>query len=478
MQNSHVVELRGAYFPYTWRSAHGTHIYLRPTFLEPPTLALRGNQQSTLTLLPQESSMAAPVKYDVVLYGATGFTGSMAAQYLAAHPQQPRVAFAGRNEKKIRGVIEKLTDVSKERVESIGVIIASAEDLNSIKAMVAQTKAVINMVGPYALYGGFELAKAAAEAGASYVDLTGESSVYKRIKNELHDIAKQTHADIVPSSGFDSLPFDLTTYLAVQALHKSSGGKADVDYALCGYEFKGSLSGGTVASLVEQAKVSPITSSDAYDLAPIRGRQKAEAVRLRKLPQFNKYGAFTLLAPHNTGVTNRSWGLLQEAQDPASYGADFRYLEGQVAPGMISAYIISSLMLFIAWLLNNVSYAGDLLRKAVPQGTGASMEEQLKGFANVRTLAYGKDGKSKAMATLSVKGDPGYLRTAMFISETALTLSLEKARLSKLGQQGGVLTPATAGGEVLAERLRKYGGVKIETKDVSNSTDLSKELPA
>jgi len=135
-------------------------------------------------------------------------------------------------------------------------------------------------------------------------------------------------------------------------------------------------------------------------------------------------------------------------------------------------------MLFIAWLLNNVSYAGDLLRKAVPQGTGASMEEQLKGFANVRTLAYGKDGKSKAMATLSVKGDPGYLRTAMFISETALTLSLEKARLSKLGQQGGVLTPATAGGEVLAERLRKYGGVKIETKDVSNSTDLSKELPA
>ena len=93
MQNSHVVELRGAYFPYTCRSALGTHIYLRPTFLEPPTLALRGNLQSTLTLLPQESSMAAPVKYDVVLYGATGFTGSMAAQYLAAHPQQPRVAF-------------------------------------------------------------------------------------------------------------------------------------------------------------------------------------------------------------------------------------------------------------------------------------------------------------------------------------------------------------------------------------------------
>ena len=145
--------------------------------------------------------------YDVVLYGASGFTGSLAAQYLAEHPQQPRVAFAGRNEAKIRGVMDKLTGVSKERLDSIGVIKASAEDMDSIKSMVAQASVVINMVGPYALYKGFELAQAAAEAGTGYVDLTGEGSVYQRIQRELHDVAKRTHAAIVPSSGFDCLPF-------------------------------------------------------------------------------------------------------------------------------------------------------------------------------------------------------------------------------------------------------------------------------
>lgn len=413
--------------------------------------------------------------YDVVLYGATGFTGSLAAQYLAAHPQQPKVAFAGRNEAKLRGVMEKLTGVSRERVNSIGVIKASAEDMDSIKSMVAQTSVVINMVGPYALYKGFELAQAAAEAGTGYVDLTGESSVYKRIQSELHEIAKRTHAAIVPSSGFDSLPFDLTTYLAAQEVRKASGGKADVDHALCGYLIKGSVSGGTIASLVGQAKMSPITFHDAYELGPIRGTQKAEVVMQRYIPQFNKYGAFTLLMPHNTCITNRSWGLLQQANDPASYGPHFRYLEGFIVPSVISAYIYSAIMLTLAWMVSYVPYVGDLMMKSVPQGTGAPMEKQLQGFGDVRTLAYSADKKTVGLATFGVKGDPGYLRTAMFISETALTLALEKQRLSTLGQQGGVLTPATIGGEVLAERLSKYGGVKIVTKDVSNSKDVSKD---
>ena len=124
--------------------------------------------------------MSSPT-YDVVLYGATGFTGSIAAQYLAEHPQQPKIAFAGRNEAKIRDLINKLTNVSAERVQSIGVILATSEDHESLKRMASSAKAVINMVGPYAKYGGYDVARAAAEAGVGYVDLTGESSVYKHI---------------------------------------------------------------------------------------------------------------------------------------------------------------------------------------------------------------------------------------------------------------------------------------------------------
>lgn len=415
------------------------------------------------------------VTYDVVLYGATGYTGKFAAQYLAAHPQQPKIAFAGRNEAKIRGVIEQLTNVSAERVQSIGVIQATSEDIESLKRMARSTKAIINMVGPYAKYGGYDVAKAAAEAGIGYVDLTGESSLYKRVANDLHSLAKSTKAMIVPSSGFDSLPFDLTTYLAVQELRKATGGNADVDYALCGYHVHGSMSGGTIASAVTEAKVADLGFTDAYQLGPMRGTQKAEVVRSRYLPQFKRYGAYTLFTSHNTGIVNRSWGLLQEAHDEHGYGSSFKYIEGYVTGSYIGAWLVSCMMLLFAYLLRHHAWFGEMITKKVPQGTGGSMEQQLQGFGNIRTLAVARDGHTKALATFHVKGDPGYLKTAAFISETALTLALEKSRLSPLAQAGGVLTPATAGGEVLAERLSRYSEVHILTKDVSTSSDVSQE---
>ncbi|WFD28525.1 hypothetical protein MNAN1_003537 [Malassezia nana] len=415
--------------------------------------------------------------YDLVLYGATGFTGSIAAQYLATHPQQPKIAFAGRNEAKIRSVIDKLTNVSFERAQSIGVILATSEDHESLKRMAISTKMIINMVGPYAKYGGYELAKVAAEAGIGYVDLTGESSLYQRIAQDLHSLAKSTKAIIVPSSGFDSMPFDLTTYLAVQALRQVTNGQADVDYALCGYHIHGTASGGTIASAVNEAKVAEIGFTDAYQLGPKRGTQQAQVVRSRFLPQFRRYGAYTLFTPHNTGIVNRSWGLLEEATDEHRYGNEFKYLEGYVTSSYVGAFIVSTIMTLIAYLLSHFAWFGEWISKKVPQGTGPSMERQLKGFANVRTLAVARDGRTKALATFQVKGDPGYLKTAVFISEMALTIALEKNRLPALAQQGGVLTPATAGGQVLAERLSQYGDVKIQAKDVSTSADISKECP-
>ncbi|WFD21073.1 hypothetical protein MCAP1_003329 [Malassezia caprae] len=418
--------------------------------------------------------MSSPT-YDVVLYGATGFTGSIAAQYLAEHPQQPKVAFAGRSEAKIRGLINQLTNVSAERVQSIGVMVANSDDHESLKRMASSAKAIINMVGPYAKYGGYDVAKAAAEAGIGYVDLTGESSVYKRIVRDLHSVAKSTKAIIVPSSGFDSLPFDLTTYLAIQELRKASGGKADVDYALCGYHVHGGVSGGTIASAVGEAKNSDLNFKDAYQLGPIRGTQQAQIVRSRFLPQFNRYGAYTLFTPHNTGIVNRSWGLLQEASDKCSYGASFKYVEGYVTSSYVFSLLVSSIMIFFGYLLGHYAWFGDWLSKKVPQGTGSSMEKQLKGFGNVRTIAVARNGTTKALSSFSVKGDPGYLRTAAFISETALTIALEQSRLSDLARGGGVLTPATIGGEVLAERLSRYSQVKIQSKDVTASTDLSQE---
>ncbi|KAI3624214.1 hypothetical protein GLX27_002989 [Malassezia furfur] len=415
--------------------------------------------------------------YDAVLYGATGFTGSLAAQYLAAHPKAPKVAFAGRNAAKLRDVRDKLVDVPKSRLDSIGIIEASASDKASLQRLARSAKVVINMVGPYGQLGGFEVAQACVEAGTGYVDLTGESDVYARITRELHGQAKQTGAVIVPSSGFDCLPFDLGTYFAVKEVKKVLGDEADVDHVLLGYKIKGGMSGGTLASMINMRNdPDALLYNKPYWFSPIQGTQQLKPYMTRFLPQFNTYGAFGLFAAHNTRVVNRTWGLLEDARAPSRYGSTFQYLEGVVAPSYFAAFLMATVMKLLSWLILHVALVGQGLQKLLPQGTGPSMEEQLKGFGYVRTVAYGRDGRTKGLSTFYVKGNPGYLKTAAFISETALTIALEKDRLSPLAKQGGVLTPATIGAEVLAERLGNFANVEIKMANVTNDADLTKAL--
>ncbi|PKI85333.1 hypothetical protein MVES1_000231 [Malassezia vespertilionis] len=409
-------------------------------------------------------------QYDVVLYGATGFTGSLAAQYLAAHPQNPRLAFAGRNEAKIRDVISKLKDIPQERRESIGVIKASMDDKASLKHMAQSAKVVLNMVGPYAMLGGFEVAQAAAENGCGYVDLAGESNVYERVAKELHSVAQSTKAILVPSSGFDSLPFDLSTYLAVQQVKQSTGPSTSVKDVLLGYHVQGTVSGGTIASLVEMGNESPnlIKYTDLYMGSPIVGTQKPEQYKSRKLPQFDGWGGYSLFAPHNTRVVNRSWGLLQVANAEQQYGKNFTYLEGLVASSRITAVSMSTIFINVARLVSSSKFFGKMLTRHIPQGSGGSMKDQLKGFADLRTVATSEDGKTKGLSTMKIKGDPGYLKTAAMISETTLAIALDREHLSPLAQQGGVLTPATIGGEHLRDRLVKYADIQFTSKDVSD----------
>ncbi|WFD32658.1 hypothetical protein MSPP1_003707 [Malassezia sp. CBS 17886] len=420
----------------------------------------------------------ATIKYDIVVYGATGFTGSLVAQYLATHPQQPSLALAGRNEEKVRGVLAKLTDVSKERAESIGVVRAESGDKASLQHMARSATVIINMVGPYMAYGGLDVASAAVEAGAGYVDLSGESVFYRELITRLHERARTTGAILVPSMGFGSAPFDLSTYLAVQQVKRTAGPSAEIDYALCGFIVQGRASGGTVASIVDQRKYPDMVRfTQPYFLSPIKGQQVAKVVRSIDLPQWGKKGAFTLFSPHNTRIVSRTWGLLQEAGAPQQYGAAFRYLEGMACPSSIVAVILSTAMLVVAWLIINVYAFGNMLVRLIPQGTGAPMEEQLKGYGVLRTIAYQKNGSAKALTSIAINGDPGYVRTAPMISEVALTIALERARLPPLAQGGGVLTAATLGGEVYAERLMKYGKFEIATADVSDVKDVSSVLP-
>lgn len=414
--------------------------------------------------------------FDIVLYGATGFTGSIVAQYLAKHPQQPKLAFAGRNKAKLQGVVDKLTDVPDSRKQSIGLIEANANDSASLHRMAAQAKTIINTVGPYSQLGGLDVIKAAIDEGIGYVDLTGESGFYANVV-KMDGAARAKKAIIVPSSGFDSLPFDLTTYLSVLEVKKAAGQDTQVASALCGANIKGSASGGTIASLVSMRDdPQQLEFVRPYWFSPITGVQQAKVVYSRYLPQFKKYGAYTPFTPHNTRIVMRSWGLFQEKTGAAGYGRSFQYVEGFVVPSMIFAYVLSSFFQVVQFLVIHVQLFGALLMRAVPQGSGAPMETQLQGYADVRTLATSEDGKTKGYAVMRFKGDPGYLVTARMISETGLMIALDE--LAPVARDGGILTPATLGGEVLATRLMKYADMKLISCDASHAEDLSKLLPA
>lgn len=416
----------------------------------------------------------AVIQYDVVLYGATGFTGSLAAQYLATHPQAPKVAFAGRSPTKLRAVRDKLVDVPKERIESIGLMEASADDKESLVRLARSAKVVINAVGPYGLYGGYDVAQAVAQAGTGYVDLTGETNVYAHVVHDLHNVAKQTGAVIVPSSGFDSLPFDLSAYFAAQEVKKVDGPSADIGQVLLGYQVQAGLSGGTLHSAVTISRdPEALRYGRPYWLSPTEGTQRTRALQPRYLPQFGKYGTVSLITPHNTRVVNRSWGLFEEARVPVRYGAAFAYLEGSVASSYIRACAALAFFHIFTWVLITFHFVGELLTKMLPAGNGPSLEEQLKGYADVRAVAYGQNTETKGVSTFRVKGDPGYLKTAAFLAETALAIALDRDLLTPLAQQGGVLTPATIGAEVLRERLTKFAGVTIQTSDVTRVRDLA-----
>lgn len=415
--------------------------------------------------------------YDVVVYGATGFTGQLTAQYLAEHPQAPAVALAGRNHAKLQKVRDALTGISDERRASMALLAASAEDAASIQALARSAKVVIDTVGPYAKLGGFEVAQAVVEAGGGYVDLAGESIYCARLVQELHTRAQATHAVLVPSSGFDVLPFDLATYFAVQGVKKALGPDADVDHVSCGFDVRGSVSGGTLATMASMRTHPELLQyKHPYFLSPVQGTLQPKLFRSRWLPQFAKSGAYSLFAPHNTRIVSRSWGLLEEARLPDRYGATFRYLEAIAMPFHALAIVVSLVFPILAWLLVHVPYVDKLLAALVPPGTGASMATMRKGYVNLRTMAYGRDGKTQALSVFRVQGDPGYLKTAAFLAETALTLVLEKERLSPLARQGGVLTPATIGAEALAARLGQYAGVVIRSAPVPLGTDPASVL--
>lgn len=403
--------------------------------------------------------------YDVVLFGATGFTGKLVAEYIAnsdrgkAADKKLRWAIAGRNKDKLGAVKRDLVALDPE-LAGLPIVVADGLDEASLDALVPQTSVVCTTVGPFAQYGR-KLVASCAKFGTHYCDITGETPFIRDMIDQHHAKAKEMRARIVHCCGFDSIPFDLGVHML---WHRASEKGTKLSWVK-GYagEMKGTFSGGTVASMIgviESVKKDPsvrkiLGNPYALDPDPKKGGPDGPDQRSVKFDEdIGRWTGPFLMAAVNTRVVRRSNALLDGA-----YGPSFRYAESQTFPSMMAATMMTAgLGAFAAGLM--ASPVRKLLEKHVlpKPGEGPSREAREAGFFKVRLV--GETEPDANARKLKLKGlvegtsDPGYGETAKMLAESAMCLALDQ---ESLDARFGVLTPATAMGMVLVERLRRAG---------------------
>lgn len=404
--------------------------------------------------------MAGDRAYDVIVYGATGFTGRLVAEHMLATygvGRDVRWAIAGRSKDKLQTVRAEIGAPTE-----LPVVVADAGNAASLLAMAKSTKAIITTVGPYQLYGE-PMVAACVEAGTDYVDLCGEPAWMAEMIAKYDAKANASGARIVFSCGFDSIPFDLgVTYLQAEAMARLGVPLKRVRGRV--RKMKGGFSGGTIASLLATLEASkknpeiPKTLADPFALTPgFRGPEQPSGEIVERDATSGQWAAPFIMAMINTKNVHRSNHLLKQA-----WGQDFVYdemmLTGDGADGAKRA--------------KGVKRSGDvqnallafpptraLLRKfALPKpGEGPSKNERETGFYDVAFYGEAADGRT---LRASVKGDkdPGYGSTSKMISESALCLVRDVGREET---RGGVWTPGAALGHKLIARLEANAGMRF-----------------
>jgi len=399
--------------------------------------------------------------YDIVLFGATGFTGRLVAEYLARNaPKELRWAIAGRNRDKLEQIRKGLLQVDAS-LSALPILVADGNDQASLDVLAPQTRVVCTTVGPYLRYGR-KLASACATHGTHYCDITGEVPFIRDSIDENHARAIASRARIVHCCGFDSIPSDLGVHLLWDHATKH-GGSLSWAKGFAG-EMSGAASGGTAATmlaLVEEATKDPkirrlLGNPHALDPEIARGRTTDPFERDPHGVAFDRdidrWTAPFVMASINTRIVRRSNALLH-------YGEPFRYREVMSLPkgpkGLMAASAVSAgiagFMVGAALAPTRALLARFVLPKA---GEGPSREARARGHFTFRLVAQGTGEGGKALhlkATVKGTSDPGYGETAKMLGESAMCLALDASRLE---ERYGVLTPSSAMGMRLVERLR------------------------
>ncbi len=391
--------------------------------------------------------------FDLVLFGATGFTGRLVAEYLANHaPAEVRIALAGRNTQKLEGVRAGLP----ERARNWPLVVADAADSASLEKLAAQATVVCTTVGPYAKYG-LPLVEACAKAGTHYCDLTGETQFMRDSIDRYHQTATASGARIVHTCGFDSIPSDL----GVLTLHEALGPLARATFVV--EILKGGFSGGTIASALhglDEGKANRARRrlmADPYALSPNPSREpklgdERDLASFRFDDFVGQWIAPFVMASVNTRVVRRSNALLDYAWGKQLRYAEVTGMKKGPAAAVKAAVFTAGLGAFLGSLLFGPTRK--LVESRLPRpGEGPDEQTRKSGFLRVRVFGESESGARKTVL-IEGKGDPGYQLTAVLLGESALCLALDEAKLPK---RFGVLTPATAMGAVLRDRLVAHG---------------------
>ncbi len=374
-------------------------------------------------------------EFDIIVYGASGFTGRLVAEYLAARGIT-RWAMGGRS-------LTKLTEVRDEMglPSETPLVVANSDDPASLELMCARTRVIITTVGPYQLYGP-QLVAACAKTGTDYVDLCGEPAWMRQMIDAHDDAAKASGARIVFSCGFDSIPFDLGVWFLQQEAVKTHGKPAPRVKGRV-RKMQGGASGGTIASLTETMKAAAKNPKiigllkSSFALTPgFEGPPQPAGL----MPEYDSAtGTWTapfVMAPINTKNVHRTNFLLGH-----QYGRDFVYDE----------MIMTTLGDAGRAMAEAIAKANPFGDSKIAPGDGPSKEERENGFYDVLFIGEYPDG-TQVRASVQGDKDPGYGSTSKMIAESALTLL-------ETDTPGGVVTPGAIIAQPLLERLVKFAGL-------------------
>jgi short subunit dehydrogenase-like uncharacterized protein len=417
-----------------------------------------------------DSSSRSLREFDVVVWGASGFTGRLVAEYLLGRHGvggELRWALAGRDSAKLEQVRLEICRAAGAEAQALPIVLGDADDEASLASLAARTVVVCATVGPYTRYGS-KLVAACARAGTHYCDLTGEIQWMRRMIDRHQAQAEASGARIVHTCGFDSIPSDLGVWFLQQEMRARHGVPCPrVRYRVRG--FSGGVSGGTAASMLamlEEASHDPSirqVMANPYALDPDpkrRGPDGPEAMAPAWDDAFGQWTGPFVMAACNTRVVRRTNAVLG-----FPYGEEFRYDEATLTGGGVGGWLKAAGLAAGLGVGMGVMTIGPMRRviagRLPSPGEGPSKERREKGFFDIGLHADHPDDPGKGLRA-RVRGDrdPGYGSTSKMLGEVAVCLAVDELPVG-----GGLWTPASAMGSALLTRLEAHAGLSFRVEE-------------